>query len=359
MRTGSKELNLQLERPVHPWHIVDGDGKTWIILRRQITLAESDVAELGQLVLESNTYELIAADNTHRDRFLYRGKLCLRAYYKSRSIFQLNPADPKTIYDEHEAYEQLRKKQNCPVFRQADETKRPCQSVFPSRIYDETNKIPSPVVKIDREESFWLIEMPWQAWLQGGELQGGPEVMLVHYGQSGLGTLLCEVLLCLSAVNDAAEEQFPGKAAAKENCFLLKEEFTFALPCDCISKVIGNAVKRAFPQIKPGKQKSLELEYLTKINLIFLSTHSGGERIHVASGLVPRCINLPLLKEAKWPRFLKKIEHNQVTLVKTNEQKAAMQLQAVIVLEEEEPPVRQTEQQADIPPKLSPEIITA
>lgn len=322
MKVIKQEIELKPENPAKLWQVIEGDGQTWVILRRRIYLPDHRITELGELILEGNSWEVL---KDAESRVLYRGSLKLKAYYRSKKICDLEFNCREAVYDEHQVWELLAATKGqylLPPPQSASKTAA-LGSAFLSRLYEELNTEP-PLD--DSKMSHWEMEIPWQAGLEDRGLPKKPEIIAAHLGQTGIGTLLCEVLICL-----IAEEKQEVKVKNPEiHTFLAGEEVVLNFPLGRMDKVLGSAVKRAFYQLKSGKETSINLTYLTKVGLIYICPEPGGERFLTAWSLIPGNLDLPVRCLPAFAPGRVMIENIKVTTVLTNEKKALFKEQFMI-----------------------------
>jgi len=300
-----------------PWQVIEGNGQTWIILRSKLRLDNEDITELGQISLASSSFELAASE---KDRLLYRGLLKLQASYSGASSTIQEIACSQAVYDEHEAREQLGKLGDYPLGRKLPEAGS--GSIFLSQLYEEL-----PTVSAAEGQGVWNLELPWQAWLEGGEIEAEPVLVMAHLGQVGLRTLLCEVLLSLTAKVTPPAERSP----ASGNYFLAGEEILFNLAGLRMTKVIGTAIKRAFFRLRPGKM-ALGMEFLTKVDLVFVGSDEGGERLLTAGAIFPEGLKLPLQGLSAQPLYVEDVHSEKIVLANAGEQKAVMKEHFIVTL---------------------------
>lgn len=319
-----REIDLNLEVPSYPWQFVDGDGQTWVILRSKMQMPNESITELGDLLLEDISCQLLkSADG----KVLYGGKLKLQAYYNSKSHYELNLPCPEAANDEHKAREQLSYIKECPLIKNEVAEETVATSAFLSKMYEELVVTTTADIAEMRK---WQIELPWQAWIEGGELIEEPQIVFAHLGQVGMGTLLCEVLINLGA----QDEERVGNQLSEGDCFLAGEEVVFNFSQDRIDKIAGSTLRRAFQKIKPGRNNTLNLEYLTKVSLVYISAEPGGERILAAWALVPGSLTLPMRSLPSLVPFIGRMKNEKITIVLTNEKRVLFKDQFVVTLGE-------------------------
>lgn len=324
MKLKLKEVELQLEQPTRPWQVIYGEGKTWIILRCKYKIPEQEISELGQLSVVSNDCQLLTAKN---NLFYYNGIVRLTASYRGDNNPHQNAAHEGIVYDEQEARKQLSDTKWCPLQAEGKEPKVSGSSIFPSQLYLEPS-LSAPTG--NNGFSIWQIELPWQGWLQGGELEGKPEIVVAHLGQIGLNTLLCEVLLCLTTRDDNEQENI----WLNKNSYLVSEEAAFIIPGQFLTEVVGSVVQRAFFQLKPERKTALEMEHWAKVYLIFLGSNTSGEKILTAWGLIANKIKIPYNQENIVPVFISNIKQDKISLVRVSEQKVIVKAQTLFSIEE-------------------------
>lgn len=315
-------VELFVEEPIQPWQVVKGQGQTWLIMRRKFKLAEQEIIELGHLVLESNSCRLVSTD---KEKFLYQGNIGLKAYYRSGNKSPSKPVT-KSVYDEEEARERLKSTVNCPLMSEEKKTSESVASIFSSRLYLEPTW--EPGAEDMKEFSVWPIELSWQAWLLGGKVQDEPKIVAAHLSQIGLSTLLCEVLICLSAEDHSREAEL----SLENQKFIMNEEVALIIPERYLTDVVGSATQRAFYQAKPGPKASLELSYWTKIKLFFIGDKSGGERILTAWAVFANNLRVDYPAPLELQPFISDVRQEKITLVRAGEQKVILQAQVTLNL---------------------------
>jgi hypothetical protein len=176
---------------------------------------------------------------------------------------------------------------------------------------------------------------------------------MVHLGQIGLGSLLCEVLIHLNGAEESGKEQDLHGGTA----FVVEEELALTLPQELIGEVLGNSILHGFLTLRPAYKPGLFVEYWTKGSLIFVGADGGGERILSASGVVAESMELPLLAV---PAFLpgalklKKIISRHVLI---NSGKALLRNRFITSFSEEEPspaiaPLKSTGEEKKVEPVM-------
>ncbi len=288
MTARNNVLEFKLNPPGYPWHIVEGDGETWLILRQKVKLPVIEIARVDNVILQDFVWRVFTKEF---DKSLFQGTVRLTVYY-SEVQNQDQELPQETWVDEHLARQLLKKDETCSG-KNIVRKDRQVKTAFPSILLDGDfyKAVSNPGTP---EKGAWHLEIPWQAWLYGTGKYQDPQIEKVHVAQVGLNTLLVEILIKIIANNQLDLLNF----RLLQYGLLPREELIFKLDGQKIEKILGVTLQRALHQtIYDSESSQLQLRTFKEVSILFISGEKGGERILTASHLVEENQVIPF-----WPQ---------------------------------------------------------
>lgn len=270
-----QRCNLQIAPLSYPWQVVEGDGESWVILRCKCKLTLKEVMELHGATLEDFAWKVSLEQG---ENHLYQGKIALNIYYNSKSFFAIDKEFAESDEEEDLIRTSIINEESSKEVNFREETEY--SSDFASIIVDKEE-----LTKKEEEDfssaEVWNVEIPWQAWLHGMGQDREPLVEKVHVAQVGLSSLLVEALIKLEKKQDPLKSSDDNEIIFKNT-----EELYFTIQEEKIAEIGGLHTVGSFFTTYFNSNKQLTLENLKKINLVFISDITGGERFWVASHII-------------------------------------------------------------------------
>ncbi|MCR4440686.1 MAG: hypothetical protein QHH10_00110 [Peptococcaceae bacterium] len=306
-----EKCEMVLEKPGYPWQVVQGDGVTWLFLRRKKRIEEKRINGLDRFLLEQFSWDIPAKKEKE---IIYTGNLALSVYFSAKEVSAEGIPLLEAEEDEHLCRElfagcnKLSGKQNLPPLEFKDETS------FPSILFDEIEEA-SNNQEISCGTGCWKIELPWRAGLAGEGEGTPPRLVKLHLAQVGLSTLLLEAAIKLETSPEPGNDHQPERkylpVPRKKAIFQLKDEE--------IMEVLGITQQRGFySTLVDAESQSVTIKNLLKTTAVFITSRKGGERFLAASHVCAEENKLPGFSTPEFPPishswrmdFLKTIKMN-------------------------------------------------
>jgi len=273
---------LHPEKSGYPWQTLEADRESWIVVRWQERIASQPIAEIAGVSLKDFSWKIgVASEEKH----LYQGEISLQVIYQVMGTEQkkaLSKDAPKEAWQEEHLFNKglfTEKKEEIKTGFAGKNLEKGTE--FPALLLDgaELKREPESSENLSEEIKTCAVSLPWQCWLKGKGANQPPSIIKIHVGQVGLYTLLVEVLIKLEKVqnvDECNEEKLNN---------VLEEDMIFVVKGDSISEILGMPEERAFWRYSyDARLKSVLLKTWKRINLVYLSSLSGGERFMFASG---------------------------------------------------------------------------
>lgn len=278
MTSNNRKLELYMDTPGYPWQVVEGEGITWLILRKTLVFS-GDIADLVSVGIKEFDWEQVFKND---EKGLLAGRIGLQIFYKEKKAGEQNVVF-EAVADEENLYQEIISQGVTinGILSHRDTVNS--QTSFPSFLLD-----PGDLIDTDGHKGSYSqkdLSLNWQAWLLGSGGAKEPKIEKVHLAQIGLKTALVEILLKLEG--SAEIEVDEKELSLLQNQWVInlpREEITCNLEDDGIYEALGLAVQRAFYNCYSlGQREKLCLETTVKLSLIYISSNLGGERLLVAS----------------------------------------------------------------------------
>jgi len=302
---------LALEEAGYPWQAVEGDGVTWLLLRRKNNTAPNRISGLDRVVLERFTWDILAREEK---RTVYAGSLAVAVRYFGPGAAEegaLTAADE----DENLCRELFagaepggRQPRLQTGFEFSEEPPEE-ETSFPSIVLDAVEEAPhSREIKTGCGTECWRTELVWKAGLSGEGVAAPPRLVKLHLAQLGLYTLLLEAAIRLETMPEQAGAHRGGgeflAVPRKTTALLLKGEE--------ILEVLGIAQQRGFfAALVDDENRNAAITNLLKTTLVYVSARKGGERLLAASHVCAEESRLPWSSALEFPpsSYSCKMEH--------------------------------------------------